>query len=81
MSNIGLGEGSTHAVNAGNSMPSIFFAPEKELGEIKHPPFIICDHKYDTAVDNKYGFPNPIIRMLGRGKRFIKRVFKKLFSK
>lgn len=78
VSNIGLGEGSTHAINAANSMPSIFFAPDRGLNfPLKHPPFIICDCQYDDAVDNKWGYPNPIVRQFGRAKRLVKRIFKR----
>ena len=78
VSNIGLGEGSTHAKNAANSMPSIFFAKDKNLKfPLNHPPFIICDHKYDDAVDGKWGFPNPIVWHLGRIKRLLKRILKR----
>lgn len=78
VSNIGLGEGSTHAVNAANSMPSIFFTKDRGLEfPLKHPPFIICDHMYDDTVDGKWGFPNPIVWQLGRVKRLLKRIFKR----
>lgn len=78
VSNIGLGEGSTHAINAANSMPSIFFAKDRGLEfPLKHPPFIMCDRKYDNEVDNKWGYPNPIIWQWGRARRFIKRICKR----
>lgn len=74
-SNIGLGIGSTHAKNAKNSMPSIFFAEEKDLiFPLNHPSFVICDHRYDNKVDQKWGFPNPIIKNFKRGLRLLKRI-------
>jgi hypothetical protein len=78
VSNIGLGDGSTHAVNATNTMPSIFFAKDRGLEfPLNHPPFIICDHEYDDKVDGTWGFPNPVVRQFGRVKRLIKRMFKR----
>lgn len=78
VSNIGLGEGSTHAVNANNAMPSIFYAKDRGLQfPLNHPEFIICDHKYDDEVDGRWGFPNPVSWQFGRIKRFIKRLFKR----
>ena len=77
-SNIGLGVGSTHAQNAKNSMPSIFFTEEKVLSfPLAHPPFVICDHRYDNKVDATWGFPNPFIRNLKRGLRLLHRIFDK----
>lgn len=76
-SNIGLGIGSTHAKNAKNSMPSIFFAEEKTLDfPLKHPSFMICDHEYDNKVDATWGYPNPIIHNFKRAIRLLKRIMK-----
>ncbi len=76
VSNIGLGENSTHALNASNNMPSIFFAEDKKLQfPLNHPTFVICDHKYDDMVDSKWGFPNPLVKQFGRISRFLKRTF------
>lgn len=75
-SNIGLGAGSTHAKNASNTIPSIFFAPERNfVMPIRHPDFVICDHRYDEIVDSKLAFPHPIIRNFKRGIRLLKRIF------
>lgn len=77
VSNIGLGNGATHAVNASNIMPSIFYTKEKILEfPLEHPPFIICDRKYDNAVDEKWGYPKPIIKFSGRIVRFLKRILR-----
>lgn len=78
VSNIGLGAGSTHAENASNSMPSIFFAKDRKLEfPLQHPPFIICDRQYDNEVDGKWGFPNPVTYQFARVKRLIKKVLKR----
>lgn len=77
-SNIGLGNGSTHAVNAKNMMPSIFFAPDRDLEfPLIHTPYVICDHRYDNAIDKKWGFPNPIKKNVKRGIRLIRGVLKR----
>ena len=76
-SNIGLGNGSTHAVNAKNTMPCIFFAPDRNLKfPLKHTPYVICDNRYDNAIDVKWGFPNPIIKNIKRGIRLIRSILK-----
>lgn len=76
-SNIGLGDGSTHAQNAKNSMPSIFFSEEKILEfPLNHPPYLICDHEYDDKVDSTWGFPNPMVYNFKRGMRLLKRLLK-----
>lgn len=77
-SNIGLGAGATHGKDCiSNPMPSIFFAPEKVLEfPVCHPDFVICDHKYDDMVDEKWGYPNSLLRNFCRGVRFLKRILR-----
>lgn len=76
-SNIGLGDGATHSVLTENPMPTIFFAPDRYLEfPLKHPPFVICDHRYDDAVDDKWGFPNPVRHQLQRVRRGLRRLCK-----
>lgn len=74
-SNIGLGEGSTHAVNAKNIMPTVFFAPNKNLQfPLRHPPFVICDHDYDKLLDKRWVCPNPVVKNIKRCFRVINRL-------
>lgn len=74
-SNIGLGADSTHAQNAKNTMPSIFFAAERPFSfPMQHPRVIICDHAYDDKVDSLWGYPNPIRKNFQRGIRLLKRL-------
>ena len=77
VSNIGLGAGSTHAQNAKNAMPSIFFSEERKLDfPLRHPPFVICDRKYDDTVDAKWGYPHPLKKNFYRVVRLIKRILR-----
>lgn len=77
-SNIGLGVGSTHAVNAKNTMPSVFFTKDRKLEfPLHHTPFVICDCNYDNEYDKKWGFPNPVIKNIKRGFRMVNRIINK----
>lgn len=78
--NIGVGATSTHAqtnINSSWKKGMLHFIPTANIElPLVHPNFIICDHEYDDAVDNKWGYPNPLIRQFNRGVRLLKKIFK-----
>ena len=82
VSNIGLGEDSTHALNAQNSMPSIFFSKDNNFEfPIIHTPFVICDHKYDITVDNAWGYPSFFRKYKGKLTRGVRKIIKHVFKR
>jgi hypothetical protein len=79
--NIGVGVSSTHAnVNISSNWQKgmLHFIPTENIEiPLNHPNFIMCDTEYDDTVDKTWGFPNPIIKQIGRARRLIKRILKR----
>ena len=80
--NIGVGEGSTHAIAVETSKwkrGKLHFIPIQDVEiPLKHPNYVIRDYQYDLLVDKTWGFPHPIVKFYRRAVRGIKRIFKKV---
>jgi hypothetical protein len=67
ITNIGIGEDSTHAKNTLKmkwKLGEMFFIPTKEIEfPIRHPEAIICDRKYDEKYYKEIGNPNILYRI------------------
>lgn len=81
ITNIGVGEGSTHFANVVNNKwekGSLYFMPSETLDlPLKHPKTVMCDYTYTKEVDKKIGYPNFVRKNYRRLKKLIRIIIRK----
>ena len=78
--NIGVGEGSTHAIELNINkwkVGRLHFIPTKDIEiPLQHPNYIVCDYEYDKIVDDTWLNQSYTKRIYGKAKRGLKKIFK-----